>query len=412
MLVKAGFVACIQITSRYIVVSSSPCGMDTLGVVSAERSVEYHSTILDAEITTAEQLRAGLRAAIECMLSSGSKISSLTIASCRELYSVLPEDRSRPSKSYGVIAPNSENPAWTDFDLYGEAIKVLEGKISRSNVFVHFDVALGALGEFHYRATLRGDYLFESHGLSRSGDIPPSRRKSRLKGQVHVYIKLSDTVEGHICYGGEILPTRRVAQMGSWLATPLKFKGWTDQFPSVCETKDHCFSGMISSIAIEKRLNEVGLSDFHNLKRKGHIITLIAFYTAQLCYMINQEHFPTQFTLGGRVIDDSKMRPRLNFNCVQTELPWAVWKFLQRRLASSFEMRRLKNAEFVFPDCPDDTLRDDISRNFVKPASCRFPVVHGGLVFALQKYQDASDGKLINLPALVNVSREKRRELE
>jgi hypothetical protein len=334
----------------------------------------------------------------------GARLDAVCIGSCMALKSTVSEERFWGDKSnYGVIAVNTRKPHWARVNLYKIACFELDGVVPADNITVRADSSLAALGEYHWR--LARNKLISPQNLTRikrqSSTHQEVLRRAGTDGNATLaYIKLSSEINAGVAFKGDLLGgtnhpfvsllrPRRLEKI-------LKGVVYRDMFEGTCELHKDCYTGLISSGALEARLTEINdqLGDgdvrypnFHSLPPGHPVVYHLAFYTAQLCITMVATHVPSLIVLGGRILNDRTLRSEEK---IEKGIVSRVNNEIKRQLRLDREVNGRKVEIPHFPDL----YRPD---GFVQGSLCNLPGVYGGLVLARRKYRNAQNGGVQNL---------------
>lgn len=381
------------ITPRYVVFEICELGRGEFGI-EFPLTMRRRSELFWLSDGSTEELETALNSGLAWLRSVTKSLDSITISCCRPLQSINPADRFQ-NRGYGVVCWTSENVEWADFDLFDFVLQRSTGLVPPSNIFVHVDVAMGSLGEFHCRAARWIKSLKRSNGISRFGAQTPEEISRILAGHRLLYIKLSDTVEGFVCVGGRILPTANIPNYGSIVPRKLSIGGFEDPFPGICPIHGPCNTGLFGSKAIEARLQMRGESDFHSQPVSCPEERILVGYTAEMIRTNYFIHKSDSICLGGRLIDDRTVAHDRSDDIIDSDIPRQVWARLIDLLENDREHRFLPNSEPIFREPSESVPERQLSGDYVSKASCGFPAAFGGLVYSAQMYQSPTEDRIV-----------------
>lgn len=358
-------VATILVADRYVFLSYGKAEISPSPVIIDYDPAKAETYDYD-ETNSRESLLANLDKAIETAKSACPNLTSLVIGSCVQLDMSASFDRETYETSghlYGTIGKSSSHPEWEGFSLFAFACERLPDL--KANIFVRADTSLAALGEYFYRLSLPRPRLAPDHHWNRP------RLNKKYKHNRHVtmaYLKLSSEINGGFVYNGDLLGGMNHPYLGSIRPQRYLAEGITDDFSS-CPFHGGCYSGLMSSKALKKRLEDRGdFSELIYLKPDHPIWGVLSFYAAELCLTLMAVHVPTCIVFGGHLVRDYKNPGWPQNNIVQS--------------INDVVLEHVKSGNVRFPHVTNDF-------DYIQSSVCPTPVAYGGLVLGAKKLHSA-----------------------
>ena len=265
---------------------------------------------------------------------------------------------------YGMLPNITSHPEWVGKNIYQMARAFLTEKGSSAKVIIKTEVDLAAYGEFWHR--IRKGIERKQLGNPRIGGKPISD-KHLIDNSVHVFLKISRSINGGIVYGGDIWKGRLHPLMS--VVKPRRFfmdppgggDRILDEFPGCCPVHASCIEGLIGVQALEERTG----MPFEEIPSNDHLWSIVGYYIARMCVMITGIIAPSLIVLGGRVIAD----PRTS--AANKTLMDSVYAYFLREITS-------QTMDRTSPQYPE------LSRQggYLQLAEDQKAGLHGGLILA------------------------------